>query len=100
MVWIRHLEWYGEFMYYLINEQECFIPDKTRTASLLNGFKNEPFRKFIDVKILKIDLVCALKSSKKYIENGKRALSRIKTLIKHAFLLFYLHELLMSFYKL
>ena len=21
---------------------ECFIPDKTRTASLLNGFKNEP----------------------------------------------------------
>ena len=56
-------------MYCLINEQECFIrfktrgdsqvfiPDKTRTASLLNGFKNEPFRKFIDVKILKIDLV-------------------------------------------
>ena len=36
---------------------ECFIPDKTRTASLLNGLKNEPFRKFIDVKILKIDLV-------------------------------------------
>ena len=44
-------------MYCLINEQECFIPDKTRTASLLNGFKNEPFRKFIDVEILKIDLV-------------------------------------------
>ena len=37
-------------MYCLINEQECFIPDKTRNASLLNGFKNEPFRKFIDVK--------------------------------------------------
>ena len=36
---------------------ECFIPDISRTASLLNGFKNEPFRKFIDVKILKIDLV-------------------------------------------
>ena len=36
---------------------ECFIPDETRTASLLYGFKNEPFRKFIDVKILKIDLV-------------------------------------------
>ena len=45
------------YIYCLINEQECFIPDKTRTASLLNGFKNEPFRKFIDVKILKIDLV-------------------------------------------
>ena len=76
---------------------ECFIPDKTRTASLLNGLKNEPFRKFIDVKILKIDLVWAVKSSQKYIENGKRALSHIKTLIKHVFLLFYLHELLMSF---
>ena len=36
---------------------ECFIPDKTRTASLMNGFKNEPFRKFIDVKMSKIDLV-------------------------------------------
>ena len=33
----------------------CFIPDKTRIASLLYGFKNEPFR--FDVKILKIDLV-------------------------------------------
>ena len=50
---------------YLINSQfvqyeaiaECFIPDKTRTASLLNGFKNEPFRKFIHVNILKIDFV-------------------------------------------
>ena len=93
-------------MYCLINEQECFIrykdfiPDKTRTASLLNGFKNEPFRKFIDVIILKIDLVWAVKSSKKYIENGKRALSHIKTLIKHVFLMFYRHELLMSFWIL
>ena len=42
-----------------------FIPDKTRTASLLNGFKNKPFWKFIDIKILKIDLVWAVKSSKK-----------------------------------
>ena len=48
--------------------------------------------------MLKIDLVWAVKSSKKYIENGKRALSHIKTLIKHVFLLFYLHELLMSFW--
>ena len=39
----------------------------------------------------------AVKSSKKYIENGKRALSHIKTLIKHVFRLFYLHELLMYF---
>ena len=41
--------------YYLINEQECFIgyktrgeaerfiSDKARTASFLNGFKNDPF---------------------------------------------------------
>ena len=63
----------------------------------MNGLKNEPFRKFIDVKFLKIDLVWAVESSKKYIENGKRALSHIKTLIKHVFLLFYLHELLMIF---
>ena len=63
----------------------------------MNGFKNEPFRKFIDVNILKIDLVSAVKSSKKFIENGKRALSHINTLIKHVFLLFYPHELLMSF---
>ena len=51
---------------------DCFIPDKTRTASLFYGFKNEPFRKFIDVTILKIDLVWTVKSSKKFIENGKR----------------------------
>ena len=49
----------GCFIRYKENEAiaECFIPDKTRTASLLYGFKNEPFRKFIDVNILKIDLV-------------------------------------------
>ena len=79
---------------------EGFIPDKTRTASLLNGFKNESFRKFIDENIFKIDLVWAVKSSRKYIENGKRALSHIKTLIKHVFLLFYLHKLLMSFWSI
>ena len=32
------------------------MTDKTPTARLLNGFTNEPFLKFIDVKILKIDL--------------------------------------------
>ena len=51
---------------------ECFIPDKTQTASLFNRFKNEPFRKFIDVNILKIDLVWVVKSRKKCIENAKR----------------------------
>ena len=42
-------------MYYLINEQECFIgfktrgeaerfiSDKARIASILNSFKNDPF---------------------------------------------------------
>ena len=57
---------------------ECFIPDKTRTASLLNDFKSEPFRKFIDVNILKIDLVWAVKPSKKFIENSKRVSSIYK----------------------
>ena len=54
------------------------MTDKTRTASLLNGLKNETFRKFIDVKILKIELVWAVKSSKKFIENGKRVSNTYK----------------------
>ena len=54
----------------------------------LTRLKNEPSRKFIDVKCLKIDLVWAVKSSKKYIESSKRALSHIKKLIKHVFILF------------
>ena len=37
-------------------DSRVFLPDKTQTASLLYGFKNESFHKFIDVKILKIDL--------------------------------------------
>ena len=90
-------------MYCLINEQECFIrykltrgnsrvfyTYKTRTASLLKGFKNEPFRKFICVKILKIDIVWAVKSRKKFFENGKRV----------GVLLFYPYELLMSFWNI
>ena len=44
----------------------------------MNGFKNEQFRKFIDVKILKIDLVWDVKSNKKFIENGKRFPSTYK----------------------
>ena len=85
-LWYK-LAFYVKFIKYcLIHEQNCFIPDKTRTASLLKGFKNEPF---IDVNILKIDLVWAVKSSKKFIENS----------IKNGFLLFYLRELLMSFWN-
>ena len=46
---------YGNIMYHLINEQECFIgfktrgeaerfiSDKARIASILNSFKNDPF---------------------------------------------------------
>ena len=34
----------------------------TRTTRLLNGSKNKPIRKFIDVNILKIKLVWAVKS--------------------------------------
>ena len=58
--------------------KHTFIPDKTRTASLLNRLKNEPFRKFIDEEILKMDLVWLVKSSKKFIENEKRVLSIYK----------------------
>ena len=76
---------------------ECSIPDKTRTASLLYGLKNEPFRKFIDVKSLKIDLVWAVKSRKIFFENGKRVFK--ETLIKQVFRPFYLRELWMSFWK-
>ena len=54
------------------------MTDKTRTASLLNGLKNETFRKFTDVKILKIELVWVVKSSKKFIENGKRVSNTYK----------------------
>ena len=34
-----------------------FRPDKTRAASFLNGFKNEPSYEFISEAILKINLV-------------------------------------------
>ena len=99
MKWIDEANLYPKSQRYkkYENSKDVEIIDKTRTASLLNGYKNEPFRKFIDVNILKIDLVWAVKSSRKYIENGKRALSHIiKDIIKHVFILFYLHELLMS----
>ena len=44
--------------YSLKHEQQCFIrfrcfrPDKTRVASVLNGFKYDPFHKFNGVVIL------------------------------------------------
>ena len=43
------------------------IKHQLTTASLSNGFKNEN-----SLKILKIDLVLAVDSSKKFIGNGKR----------------------------
>ena len=47
-------------MYSSKHEQQCFIgflgPDKPRAASVLNGFKNEPFYEFIGEVILKINL--------------------------------------------
>ena len=56
-------------MYYLKHEQECFIryitrgaaerfiSDKTRTASVLNGLKNDPSYEFIGEAIFKINVV-------------------------------------------
>ena len=61
-----------------------FIPDKTQTASLLYGFKNEPFPKFIDVNILKIDL--DRKQQAFYIIYHIHVYIYIKTLIKHVYI--------------
>jgi hypothetical protein len=36
---------------------ECLISDKARTASVLNGLKNNPFDEFIGEVILKISVV-------------------------------------------
>jgi hypothetical protein len=47
--------------YYLKHEQEataaCFISKKARTASVLNGLKNDPSYEFIGEVILKINVV-------------------------------------------
>ena len=48
------------------------VPDKTLTASVLNGFKNEPFYEFIGEVILKINLICEVKTSEIFIKNGER----------------------------
>ena len=36
---------------------ECFISDKARTASVLNGLKNDPFKELIGEVLLKINVV-------------------------------------------
>ena len=36
---------------------ECFVSDKARTASVLNGLKNDPSDEFIGEVILKINVV-------------------------------------------
>ena len=57
----------------LKHEQQCFIrPDKARAASVLNGFKNEPFYEFIGEVILKINLIWEVKTSEKFIKNSER----------------------------
>ena len=64
----------------------------------MNGFKNKPFRKFIDVKILKIDLVHVSRKTQEEIYRKRQAFFiTYKDIIKHVFILFYLRELLMSF---
>jgi hypothetical protein len=40
-----------------IAQLERFISDKARTASVLNGLKNEPYKEFIGEVILKINVV-------------------------------------------
>ena len=39
------------------HEAECSISDKARTASVLNGLKNDPSYEFISEVILKINVV-------------------------------------------
>jgi hypothetical protein len=59
------------FKYYLKHEKECFIrntrtqlecfiSDKTRTASVLNGLQNHPSDEFIGEVILKINVAFTL----------------------------------------
>ena len=57
---------------------ESFRPNKTRAASVLNGFKNEPFSEFLGEVILKINLVWDVKSSEKFIKNSERVFIRYK----------------------
>ena len=59
-------------MYSLKHEQQCFRPDKTRAASVLNGFKNEPLYEFLGEVILKINLIWEVKTSEKFIKNIER----------------------------
>ena len=44
---------------------------KTR-ASVLNGFKNEPFYELIGEVILKINLIWEVKTSEKFMKNSER----------------------------
>ena len=75
----------------------CFICDKTRLTSVLNGFKNSQLDLRIGEVILKIGSVSTEKFKVKVYANQEKSLSHIKTLIKNVFLLSFLHELLMSF---
>ena len=91
-------------MYSLKHEQAIgvyFRFHKTRAASVLNDFKNEPFYEFIgEVKKMKINFIWDVKTSEKFTLSASVSLSHIRTLIKHGFILFYFYELLMSFWRL
>ena len=67
-------------MYYLKHEQtpECFISDKARTASVLNGLKNDPSYEFIGEVILKLNVVWAEKIKVKVYVNEHDFLSYLK----------------------
>ena len=66
---------------------ECFRPDKTRVASVLNGFKYDPFHKFNGVVILLINVVLS------------KILSHIKSPTWYWFSLCFPHELLTSIWS-
>ena len=52
---------------------KCFRPDKTRAASFLDGFQNEPFDEFIGEVALQMNLIWDVKTNEKFIKNSECA---------------------------
>jgi hypothetical protein len=66
-------------------------------ASLCSCIKNDLSYEFIGEVILEINIVKAEKIKAEVYVNQDKSLSDLQTLIKHSFLLYFPHELLMSF---
>ena len=55
----------------IVYRAECFRPNKTHAASVLNGFKNEPFNEFIGEVILKINLIWEVKNQREIYQEQR-----------------------------